>query len=115
MAIEAFAWTTFGSGALVHEPGGLAGQQARGGGVGGRVGQWEADALEVVDPLVELDPAGRPLDRERRAVDSIAPVQRAPMCSRSSMNHSLVMPSASPIPPRIASAGTRTSVRVNWG
>ena len=35
-------------------------------GVGGRVGQREADALEVVDPLAELDPLGRPLDGERQ-------------------------------------------------
>ena len=46
---------------------------------------------------------------------SMAPVQRAPMCSRSSTNHSLVIMSASPIPPRIASALTRTSVSTNCG
>ena len=45
----------------------------------------------------------------------MAPEQRAPMCSRSSTNHSLVIVSASPTPPSTASAGTRTSVSRNWG
>ena len=48
----------------VSEPGALAGQQARGGRVGGRIGQGEADPLEVVDPLPELDPIGGPFESE---------------------------------------------------
>ncbi len=51
-----------GVGAGVGQPGALAGQQPRRGRVGGRIGQREADALEVVDPLAELDALGRPLD-----------------------------------------------------
>ena len=66
-------------GAGVDEPGALAGEQARRGRVGGRVGQRERHALEVVDPLAELDPLGGPLDRERRGA---APSRRcsAPRC-----------------------------------
>ena len=50
----------------VRQPGRLAGEQPRRGRVGGRVGQRERHALEVVDPLAELDPPGRPLDGERQ-------------------------------------------------
>ena len=55
-----------GIGAGVGEPGALAGQQPRRGRVGGRIGQREADALEVVDPLAELDALGGPLERQRQ-------------------------------------------------
>ena len=62
MASEALAWTTFAIGPVVGQPGALAGEQPRGRRVGGRIGEREADALEVVDPLAELDPLGRPLE-----------------------------------------------------
>ena len=62
---RALAWTTLGSAPAVHEPRGLARQQPRRRGVGRRVREREADALEVVDPLAELDPLGRPVDGQR--------------------------------------------------
>ncbi len=53
-------------GAGVGQPGRLARQQPGGGGVGGRVGEREADALEVVDALAELDALGGPVDGQRQ-------------------------------------------------
>ena len=104
-----------GVGAGVGEPGAFAGEQPGRGRVGGRVGQREADALEVVDPLAELDPFGRPLDAPASAGAPSRPEQRAPMWIRSSTNHSLVSSSARPTPPRTAEAGTRTSSSTNCG
>ena len=65
-------------------------------GVGGRIGQREADSLEVVDPLAELDPLRWPTRPPASSSRSIAPEQRAPMWIRSSTNHSLVSSSAPP-------------------
>ncbi len=52
-------------GARVGHRGRLAREQPRRRGVRGRVGDRERHALEVVDPLPELDPLGGPLDRDR--------------------------------------------------
>ena len=51
-------------GAGVRKPGAFAGEQAGGRCVGGGVGQREAHALEVEDPLAELDALRCPLDRQ---------------------------------------------------
>ena len=61
-----------------------------------------ADALEVVDPLVPNWTRSVAHSTASPSSRSIAPAQRAPMWMRSSTNHSLVSSSASPMPPRIA-------------
>ena len=63
-ASDALAWTTLGSAPESASHGALAGEQPRRGRVGRRIGQREADALEVVDALPELHALRRPLDRE---------------------------------------------------
>ncbi len=101
-------------GPAVGQPGALAGQQAGRRRVGRGVGEREADPLEVVDPLAELDALGGPLDGQRRAA---APSPRCSgrRCGSAPRRTTRWSARRRRRSRRGSPAGTRTSSSTNWG